>query len=120
MKDPDDGLVRPQHDYQWPDHEGTIEQVIERVVREVAELPDRTSPEDWPAAMLVTSEELAAVIATHLRTLLAERDRLQGLVKEVLDYTKPPDNFDRVDDLGCWLAETGWYKRATPPRNDSP
>ena len=35
---------------------------IDRVVQDVAELSDRNSPEDWPEAMLVTGEELRAII----------------------------------------------------------
>lgn len=46
----------------------TREQVIaDRVVQEVAELPDRTSPEDWPEAMLVTADELRCIVAAALR-----------------------------------------------------
>jgi hypothetical protein len=33
------------------------------VVQAVAELPDRTSPDDWPEAMLVTADELRAILA---------------------------------------------------------
>lgn len=36
---------------------------ITDVIREVAELPDRSSPGDWPEAMLVTSEELRRILA---------------------------------------------------------
>lgn len=36
--------------------------VADRVVRMVGEMDDRTSPEDWPEAMLVTGEELHAFI----------------------------------------------------------
>lgn len=32
------------------------------VCRQVAELPDRSSPEDWPEAMLVTHEELDSIV----------------------------------------------------------
>lgn len=32
------------------------------IVREVAELPDRNSPTDWPDAMLVTADELRSII----------------------------------------------------------
>lgn len=32
------------------------------ICREVAELPDRNSPEDWPEAMLVTHDELHRII----------------------------------------------------------
>lgn len=38
-----------------------------RVCREVAELPDRNSPEDWPEAMLVTHDELRAIVLAALR-----------------------------------------------------
>ena len=44
--------------------------LVERVAREfavnvaveVSELPDRTSPDDWPEVMLVTASELSAII----------------------------------------------------------
>lgn len=38
---------------------------IDNVLRDVAELPDRNSPEDWPDAMLVTGAELRQIIVTH-------------------------------------------------------
>lgn len=38
----------------------------DRVVERVAELPDRTSPEDWPEAMLVTADELRHIVTTQL------------------------------------------------------
>lgn len=40
------------------------------VIREVAELPDRDSPPEWPAAMLVTGDELREIIE---RRALASR-----------------------------------------------
>ena len=36
------------------------------IVKEVAELPDRSSPEDWPEAMLVTSHELEDIVLSAL------------------------------------------------------
>lgn len=36
------------------------------IIRDVAELPDRTSPEDQPEMMLVTAEELRAILEAHL------------------------------------------------------
>lgn len=39
-----------------------VAKVADLIVRDVAELPDRTSPDDWPEAMLVTGEELHALI----------------------------------------------------------
>lgn len=42
------------------------EALVQKIVRDVAELPDRTSPEDWPEAMLVTGDELAGIIRKAL------------------------------------------------------
>ena len=42
------------------------EEVIRGVLQDVAELPDRTSPADWPDAMLVTAEELRAILEARL------------------------------------------------------
>lgn len=39
---------------------------IESIIRDIAELPDRTSPEDQPEAMLVTSDELRIILTRHL------------------------------------------------------
>jgi len=39
---------------------------IELIIRDVAELPDRTSPEDWPEALIVTSVELEEILTQHL------------------------------------------------------
>ena len=38
---------------------------IENVLRDVAELPDRSSPEGWPEAMSVTGAELRQIIVAH-------------------------------------------------------
>lgn len=43
-----------------------VSRLIDRVTRDVAELPDRNSPEDWPEAMLVTAAELADIIRAAL------------------------------------------------------
>lgn len=62
--------------------------VIAEIVRRVSELPDRTSPDDWPEAMLVTGDELQQVItavlaedaqhdAQQIATLQAQRDEAQ-------------------------------------------
>ena len=41
---------------------------VEAIIRDVAELPDRTSPSDWPEAMLVTADELRTISTRGLRT----------------------------------------------------
>lgn len=45
-----------------------IDTIANQVCREVAELPDRNSPEDWPEAMLVTHDELRAIVRAALST----------------------------------------------------
>lgn len=47
-----------------------------QVCREVAELPDRTSPEENADLMLVTAEELALIVA---RALANVRGHWQGI-----------------------------------------
>lgn len=39
---------------------------IHDIIRDVAELPDRTSPEDQPDMMLVTADELEAILDARL------------------------------------------------------
>ena len=39
---------------------------ISRVIQRVAELPDRTSPDDWPDAMLVTPKELDWILRDEM------------------------------------------------------
>jgi hypothetical protein len=41
------------------------DRIATAVVKRVAELPDRSSPDDWPDAMLVTSEELHRIIMSE-------------------------------------------------------
>ncbi len=44
----------------------------DEIVQAVAELPDRTSPDDWPEAMLVTANELRHIVT---QTAQCERER---------------------------------------------
>lgn len=48
-------------------YEQGIEDVAAQIVQDVAELPDRTSPDDWPDAMLVTADELAEIVRLALK-----------------------------------------------------
>jgi len=45
------------------------EALAEAICREVAELPDRSSPEDWPEAMIVTADELRNIVIDRLAAL---------------------------------------------------
>lgn len=53
-------------------------QEIEQTIQRVAELPDRTSPEDWPDVMLVTGDELRQILQDELSALLRRRSGETG------------------------------------------
>lgn len=56
----------------------TIQAVlIGKVIQAVAELPDRTSPDDWPEAMLVTAAELTAILEVALSEAEAQLSQEQ-------------------------------------------
>lgn len=40
--------------------------LIDDIIQDVAELPDRTSPADQPEMMLVSAEELRSILLYHL------------------------------------------------------
>ena len=44
----------------------TLIEKINSIIRDVAELPDRTSPEHWPEALILTSDELGEILSKHL------------------------------------------------------
>jgi hypothetical protein len=43
------------------------------ICRDLAELPDRTSPDDWPEAMLVTTDELQEIVNAAVSASLVLR-----------------------------------------------
>lgn len=48
--------------------------LADRIVLDVCELPDRTSPEDWPEAMLVTGEELHLLVFEEMKAALTSAE----------------------------------------------
>ena len=67
-------LVEAQKDAEPAAQQG--DNIAVRVCRSVAELPDRDSPEGWPEAMLVTHEELHAIVLGALAdAMLVARER---------------------------------------------
>ena len=54
--------------------------LVAKIVRDVAELPDRNSPEDWPEAMLVTGDELSDIVN---RALAGQAQATQPQAQEV-------------------------------------
>lgn len=53
---------------------GMVKTLAQSVCRDVAELPDRSSPDDWPDAMLVTHDELALIVEHYARAALSAPD----------------------------------------------
>ena len=43
-----------------------IYQLIENIIRDVAELPGRSSPDDWTEALIVTSDELDEILIQEI------------------------------------------------------
>ncbi|RYF81150.1 MAG: hypothetical protein EOO29_11460 [Comamonadaceae bacterium] len=60
--DPDGVMYLGQTDEEAVPEDAGTESIVQRVCQRVAELPNRDSPPDWPAAMLVTHEELASIV----------------------------------------------------------
>jgi hypothetical protein len=72
--------------------EAGVERVIFEFVREVNEYDDRTSPEDWPEALLITSEELSDLLHRFASALSIMSPRPAGgeevepdLIERLLD-----------------------------------
>lgn len=70
--------------------------LAEKIVVGVCELPDRTSPDDWPEAMLVTGEELHALIMDRAKAALdaAWRDGVEAAANV------PPAGTNYVNPVG--------------------
>lgn len=60
----------PEMTEQKIDFAGTYQKyrnrTIDGIIRDVAELPDRTSPADQPEMMLVSADELRAILLNHI------------------------------------------------------
>lgn len=46
--------------------------IVDNIVRDIAELPDRTSPDVQPDMMLVTEVELGLIIGRHIEGIVTE------------------------------------------------
>lgn len=66
-----------------------VEAEIERVVQSVNEWDDRTSPDDYPEHLLITSEELADILRnfaeTTLESLQRENEELVSRANEAVE-----------------------------------
>lgn len=69
------------------------------IVREVCELPDRTSPAEAPELLRVTVEELRTIIVDQLE---AEREATKAWIQSIREPDAPP--LYLVDRLGnAWI-----------------
>ena len=71
------------------------------VVRRVAGLGDRNSPDDWPEAMLVTGKELHLIVSSELAEddLLSRVRTLEAALREIQDFTGALDDDDPMSHV---------------------
>ena len=105
------------------DRETKIAAAVALAIRDVAELPDRESPEEWPEAMLVTGPELEAILTNRLRDCPPAPD----LVDIVFDGPPGPvaGRFVEVEDasrksisFGQWVHRDDGYWALRIPAPD--
>lgn len=65
---------------------GYAQTLAQAICLDVAELPDRTSPHDWPDAMLVTADELTEIVIRQSQERMEERVRAETAFQ---DRVKP-------------------------------
>lgn len=82
------------------------------ICRDVAELPDRDSPEDWPEAMLVTADELHCILVNRLTALRSNHDEVVEFAKAVLHGDEEHQAW-LTEAAECWVAG----KPLPKPRN---
>ena len=102
MIDAADGLLKPCPtcgSLLEPDHPALIaslaregedgDSLANQVVREVAELPDRTSPDDMPDMLLVTAQELHDIVDAADSTRTKSSESLVAELREKVERLKP-------------------------------
>lgn len=72
----------------------TREELADRICRDVADLPDRTSPDDQPEMMLVTGEELHGIVMNALEATTLPPAAAGGGWRQVPPDTCPVCNGD--------------------------
>lgn len=72
-----------------PVSEERIREITNLIVRDIEELPDRTSPDDWPEALIVTNSELREIVSEHIRAALRESAAPQGEPVDIV-FDGPP------------------------------
>jgi len=73
----------------------------------VAELPDRSSPDDWPEAMLVTASELSAIIEA----------RVLDALETAFESGKDEESVNRTELAKAATELAAWYGPFNPTRH---
>lgn len=74
---------------------------ISDIIQDVAELPDRDSPEDWPEAMLVTGEELRIILERYLPATPTNPERLVEALNRIIEIDQHQLLMDEPQDGSC-------------------
>lgn len=84
----------------------TLTEKINLIIRDVAELPDRTSPEDFPEALILTSDELEEIL---IQNLADSFEYIQKAAQEIWYDNGIINQFEplgiKLDYLKRWLIE---------------
>ena len=88
---------------------GALRQVIDLIVRDVAELPDRTSPDDWPEAMLVTDAELRDICDQRFAAALPALLDVVEAARRVGDRSRAFDNGTVLVEPPTHLGAQGFW-----------
>ena len=90
-------------------------EIADAVVKRVAELTDRSSPDDWPEAMLVTGAELHAIVADEITNRLAQHAASIAEVKtRLVELEKSiPALLTKSHRLNPLLTSAGAKRRAS-------
>ena len=89
----------------------TAQELADDICRGVSELPDRSSPEDWPEAMLVTQDELHCIVLAALASQ-AEPKTDDIALPELPEYTKFGEYYNGHDILGFEGEQLEEFARA--------
>ncbi|MDV8155240.1 hypothetical protein [Acinetobacter bereziniae] len=84
----------------------TLNEKINLIIRDVAELPDRTSPEDFPDALIVTSDELEEIL---IQNFADSFEYIQKAAQEIWYDNGMINQFEplgiKLDYLKRWLVQ---------------
>jgi hypothetical protein len=119
-----DRLTAPQDPALTPDPE--VAKFADDAVLWLCELPDRTSPEDWPEACLVTGEELHAYLTDNIPALLSKASP-QGPVAQGWKLVPRKPTLEMIKRAHEVPGGIGGFERmyqamydAAPPQDPSP